>query len=870
MLDQRTRDELLDHGPGWSCLTSIAGQTSLVILVDTPAQVAALRGRREAALQTQLDVREEGAAFCLAVDFQVRPAALALALLDPADSAARDRWAALEHQTTLPVYFFMLGQYDSPVLELRLNWPTAEGRKIPAQLAAAQRLRPRPPGSFAAVQAAIVQEHRTLPPLDVLKRAFDVPPTRAPLQASYSSPLGISWGDIPNGPQIDMGSLSGGIADLPDPSEIAYARWSVCPPDLLATLRTMTKKAWRGILALVPPGKLFRYVWPKDGDPLTGLRQVVAVEQQHDRVVPWNLVAAFYAAAQCLHAQLPPDEWGRVVVPFIGPTYLLELAPEISPLLAGKEVERMVRTWRATESGFPGNPYDRSRFCWTLGRLAWETPPTVPTTVLTASMAAAYCARQRGPWKVALPGSGSVRTADATTNSAIALWHMWASLQQSPQHRPTAEIVDHLLPGRLAEPPGDAIIEEGAAVVVGEVPVPEPSDPAWVRGLTWTMLEEARDQAIYAPTGPLRLPVRPRTLLWAWGLREIRVWAEPAGLWVALTVEGGRVTQIFWWEPEFDFLQQHCVWVPHWTKDALEAWCASLWRDLRVEGPPAFPEEKPAPAPRATPHPRTRTQTTPRLDLPRARGPAQAWNLRGQRRQWGHRADHAIAQRQAHASTPHRRVVLYAAECRAVALLAAWPDLAKLAPAGPALARQRLTEWAMRRQQALLRHQKWGLVRDREEAVWWEVMLRAAQTVLQALEKEPALALPERCQVVDTVLAQAQDIHPATADRHEDAHTWWQRGRQALAEAEDEGVEEVLAAALSQLERQREEALARAVECNLPPPVAGYTIVNPPPPAGQVRREPRVVRARGLLTLYAALFWEEDASAPPVDKSTTL
>lgn len=677
MLPADLQQALMASGPGTSLVMEINGQAAFLAL-ERAAAVADLRGPVNIELRVEGYVGEEGAAVRLRAIFYVQPLLTMDSYLDPTQANDLALLEKLTRQESFAFHFFAPGQFDKPMLQKQIPWRVekrADVARILAQVREALAVYPR--GSFAAAKAAM-QHHDELLQEQVLK-GDEAQNLRSPAQ-SYTSPLGIGWGD-PSGPQIDIISLRGQIPPVPDAPNLAGAAWKSAPETLMGQLPGGSQR-WRGIVALIAETEsavagsavaALRYAWPRNQDPLTGLRDLVEKERLEGTVVPWPVVAALFVALHARKSGQPPEQWGQAVAPFL--VTFGELPASLSPVPPAKEIEAQAHVWDGQPSALPDNPYARARFLWAAGQYAWELSEAVAATTLNplAVAAGVYLAARAQPWRVPLGAAGSIQAAEATVNNAIALWFFSRVLRAQPL--PAA--VDFLLPGRKVLPNGTAPIEEPPALTSGDMTIPLPENPAFLRALAQEMVEEAAAAGIYGPAGPFRVRVPQETMLSAWGIQEIRAWVEKDGIWASLVVEGSRVATVLHWQP--GKLLGQSLMIPAWAEVALEVALAALWRDLRVGGPVVFREPGQAPparivAPSAEEAPpRLRSNKTQARSLPQPRlvqpYPHIPWSLSGRLLEWGSKEERDLIRRRAGHVRGHPRYLgLYVSECRGAVL----------------------------------------------------------------------------------------------------------------------------------------------------------------------------------------------------------
>ena len=180
----------------------------------------------------------------------------------------------------------------------------------------------------------------------------------------------------------------------------------------------------------------------------------------------------------------------------------------------------------------------------------------------------------------------------------------------------------------------------------------EPDDPGQLSQLVRALLEDADNNARYAPQGyflcgiPNELPLRSKDGITRLGMV---VEAEPRRIWLR-AFRGDQGSTIMKWEPDGGVLGNS------W----LNAVMAAIWRDLRVGGDKGFPSDKKRMASRRHRTAITndgerktaRRSTTARMSLPRT----QAIVLGGSR-MWGTDEDREVIRRRRHFVAGHMRIL---------------------------------------------------------------------------------------------------------------------------------------------------------------------------------------------------------------------
>lgn len=228
----------------------------------------------------------------------------------------------------------------------------------------------------------------------------------------------------------------------------------------------------------------------------------------------------------------------------------------------------------------PGGAVDRARFWLTVGRFLWKpatmrllaasgkAPKAGQSSILVNAAQAWFALSGRGHVQV-----GKVKVALTSLDSLVPLWVQ--TMEWVVQDVP-ADVLQWLTGGRA----------DGWALSLAQ------GQEGWTEekrslaaAIAQTLLLEAEEKAAYVPMGAFLVDLPQGTPLRAWGVKRLRVWAEPGGMWVQILGEGGRGPS-FRWSPHgrlSDFI------VAPEVQPAVEATLAALWRDLRVAGEEAFP-----------------------------------------------------------------------------------------------------------------------------------------------------------------------------------------------------------------------------------------------------------------------------------------
>ena len=168
------------------------------------------------------------------------------------------------------------------------------------------------------------------------------------------------------------------------------------------------------------------------------------------------------------------------------------------------------------------------------------------------------------------------------------------------------------------------------------------------------LLEEAEANAIYTPYGQFRLRLPDDSPLAPWGVKHLRVWAEPDKLWVQFVGQGKNAYgPSVEWRPGRP-LREFVIGANTGAVAAANVTLAALWHDLVTAAEAALPEEGKEPAARAVRDAeQRRSQRRARRGRSYRKIPRVRVRLRG-RRDWGGEAEQRVI-RARHKVTGHPR-----------------------------------------------------------------------------------------------------------------------------------------------------------------------------------------------------------------------
>ncbi len=379
-----------------------------------------------------------------------------------------------------------------------------------------------------------------------------------------------------------------------------------------------------------------RFLWKRGQSPTQALREI---EESEGRLSP-ALAGALLVAASAREYPVTQAPAAVAIVcdllPSEGPTrYSRREIQDFAALYIGALVGER------TDVLIPGGATDRARFWLQVARRLWEpetrrrvarAPVDLENRVLVTMLTTGWAELKR----VQFVEVDGLRLHVAAFSGA------WPHLMEWEHTGVPAKVLDFLVGDQV--PVG--VLTPFFAPLLMEPPEGPSIDESLARGLVEAFLEEATENAVYAPAGEFVLSLPDEyPLRREWGMKALRVWADPEGLWVAGLDIRDEVLFALRWRPD---RPASGSWVVVGEPAVLlDVTLAALWRDLRVAGEEAVP---PAPRRRGTrassvpPTRRARRGTGQRVyALPRRRRSIQRLPLSGTRT-WGTRDDRAYVQ----------------------------------------------------------------------------------------------------------------------------------------------------------------------------------------------------------------------------------
>ncbi len=236
------------------------------------------------------------------------------------------------------------------------------------------------------------------------------------------------------------------------------------------------------------------------------------------------------------------------------------------------------------EVQLPAGVVDRARFWLTVGRLLWK-PEVMRRLADTGAHKAVVDSQLLLGAAIAWLALSERRTLDVnganySPGSPAVLGTLWKQVLEWTVKSVPGDTLQWLIQGHDASWSVD--------LSGGEWPdgwKPENNDLAGA--IARTLVNEAEEHAVFVPLGAFRVTLPDGVPLRTWGTQTLRIWAMPDGLWVQALATGPGGPS-FRWSPQEgvrEFL------VSKSAKPAVDATLAALWRDLKIAGEKAMPEQ---------------------------------------------------------------------------------------------------------------------------------------------------------------------------------------------------------------------------------------------------------------------------------------
>jgi len=419
------------------------------------------------------------------------------------------------------------------------------------------------------------------------------------------------------------------------------ARWMRLTRRLSPTL----PRGFIGIAAIAQT-EMIRFAHPKAMNPLDALYEIERVESGE---IPDWLLAALYLAQRGLDNGVREDmlratlHIGLALMRSTGRSAKTSHYSRLSSREINALAERVIEN-PTLEIQMPTGAVDRARYWLALSRLLWRED--VMRRMAATDYNAANFATELGPSLLmlasvsvlypALSGRGRMRVRDvelafAQDSMPVLSW-----------------------PQALEWMAGDVSSEALRWLTKGQFPASEPRvddltihgdiDETRANAAAEALLEEAKAHAVYVPSGQFRLRLPEDTPLAPWGVKYLRVWAEPDRLWVQFVGKGrDALGTSVEWRPEHPTMLRPLV-ITRYTgaMAAAHVTLAALWHDLVTAAEAALPEEGQEPGQEAVRQAQVREQARRETASGHGRSyrkiPRKRVRLRG-RRNWSTEAE---------------------------------------------------------------------------------------------------------------------------------------------------------------------------------------------------------------------------------------
>jgi hypothetical protein len=471
-----------------------------------------------------------------------------------------------------------------------------------------------------------------------------VQPPAAPRGPDWTSrvtevdPNVVIWGD-PTGPHIQIWGLALADSDggrsldelhndpartptkflaLNDPIALVTesfmweARWQTYDEWLARVAPVMAPNDWRSLTR--SPGQIhvmgndrqpvhlsqavslqFHFIYPARLSIVQALQTIEAIEYARGHPLPAAILGGFYAVAWCFQHEHQRSNtrdmstFAAVVLSSVCERHSPKGRPDTGHLpdpcpraavttLSQKMLNGLPLTGEATEGGLRAT--DIVRICVAASEQVltpaslqqairqWVAPQVLPEILRTAHELVVVHALLAGGLKINVAG------VEVQGRGMGQIRHALLQLMELTAGNISGEAVRALLPDRqlpeLLAWPSDR---------PDQAPVPE-----IFKGLASALVRDATEQAVYAPQGAflLRVP-NELSVLRQRGVTELRVYADPNGLWLRLR---GDRDALVGWRPEAGL---RSFVLPTDLTAWLNVVASALWHDLRVGGSAAVP-----------------------------------------------------------------------------------------------------------------------------------------------------------------------------------------------------------------------------------------------------------------------------------------
>ena len=399
-----------------------------------------------------------------------------------------------------------------------------------------------------------------------------------------------------------------------------------------------------GVAAVAQAG-MIRFAHPKAMKPLDALYEIERVE---GGALPPGILASVYFAQRGLDNNARADMLAAALHVGLALMRSSGRGAERSGYsrLSSRDINALAERLTAhptLDVQMPTGVVDRARYWLALSRMLWRED--VMRRMASADFGSVRYATEMGPALLmlasvstlhpALSGRGRMRVRGVELafpqDSALVL--AWPQALEWMAGNISTEALRWLSKGQF--PASGPKVDD--MTIRGDI------DVARANAAAEALLEEAKAHAVYVPSGQFRLRLPADTPLAPWGVKYLRVWAEPERLWVQFVGKGQDAlgTSVEWRPVHPTMMRPYVISQATGAMDAAHVTLAALWHDLVTAAEAALPEEGREPGQEAVRQAQAREQGR-REGQGRGRSyrkiPRQRVRLRG-RRDWSTEAE---------------------------------------------------------------------------------------------------------------------------------------------------------------------------------------------------------------------------------------
>ena len=407
-------------------------------------------------------------------------------------------------------------------------------------------------------------------------------------------PLGGLALGVEGGPQLDIIPIGG--TRLSPKAILARVREEIVGHQWLPLSQGPPFPGTRNMEGFYSAGNNFsvRLSWPRGMKALDALYDIERVEWRE--IPPW-LLSSLYLVHRGMEAGVPAERLAAGIHVMISLMSTGGSQPEGYSRLNSREIGRLAEDLiqRPTlDINLPAGSVDRARFWLAVSHALWREDVMRRMAETTFSpQALGDAAAYIGPIRLMLSAVAGLRFAVArearvqirgvgivasTEMSQVLAWPQaleWVAGDISP------EALRWISQGYFPH-------EEPR---VDDLSIQSPISAALMQGMADALLEEARENAAYIPYGQFTLRLPSDNPLAPWGVKRLRVWAEPDRLWVQFVGKGSKARGAsLEWRPDRP-MRPFVISEDSGAVAAAHLVLAALWHDLVTAATAALPEQ---------------------------------------------------------------------------------------------------------------------------------------------------------------------------------------------------------------------------------------------------------------------------------------